>query len=195
MKRDEFVERAELLAWVDEAFGDFTAGKPHQVVEQIKEIIWQAAQRETEAKTARIAELERQLAEARKDYNDAVVALMEQDDVRRAELKVLYPDIAGDHKVFKIFINTESGCAVERDEYSVAVSHIVNGWIEKDDMDLVLECVAEDVTELGLPEEGSTAFIAYESGEREGFAWNRFYRLVAAPIAAVAEQTKQQEPK
>lgn len=62
-------EREELLAWVDDAFGDFTAGKPHQVVEQIKEIFWQVdcrAKDAAEAKSAtRIADLERQLAEAK----------------------------------------------------------------------------------------------------------------------------------
>jgi len=69
VKREDIGRRQELLAWVDSAFGDFTSGKPHQVVEQIKEIFWQVDQRatvEAEAKSAaRIAELERELAEAK----------------------------------------------------------------------------------------------------------------------------------
>lgn len=62
MKREEIGEREELLAWVDSTFGDFTADKPHQVVEQVKEIMWQVHQRATAASAARIAELEAQVS-------------------------------------------------------------------------------------------------------------------------------------
>jgi len=40
--------RQELLDWVDQSFGDFTVGKPHEVVEQIKEIMWQIHLRQVE---------------------------------------------------------------------------------------------------------------------------------------------------
>jgi hypothetical protein len=40
--------RQELLDWVDQSFGDFTVGKPHAVVEQIKEIMWQIHLRQVE---------------------------------------------------------------------------------------------------------------------------------------------------
>lgn len=55
--------RQELLDWVDQSFGDFTVGKPHQVVEQIKEIMWQIELRNVE----RIGYLEHELAEVRRD--------------------------------------------------------------------------------------------------------------------------------
>jgi hypothetical protein len=86
MKREDFVAREELLAWVDQSFGDFTVGKPRQVVEQIKEIIWQAAQRETEAKTAHIADLERQLAEAKAAVPEgfAIIPLEPNSEIRKA---------------------------------------------------------------------------------------------------------------
>jgi len=56
VKREDIGRREELLAWVDSAFGDFTSGKPHQVIEQIKEIFWQVDQRATAAEAARAAE-------------------------------------------------------------------------------------------------------------------------------------------
>jgi hypothetical protein len=104
----------------------------------------------------------------------------EKWEARKAELRQQYPDIAGEFKVFDAFVITEHGCNPREGEFSVGVSGIINGWVSKGDVDLIYEAVWNDLESLDLPEEGTTGFIAYESGERDDVFWNKFYRIVRA---------------
>ncbi|NWB20106.1 hypothetical protein HX824_05815 [Pseudomonas sp. D4002] len=92
-------------------------------------------------------------------------------------------DRRGDQKVFEITIETECGCDVEEGEYTVRITHLLGNWLGSDDFGLIADAVAEVVADLGLPEEGYTTFIAYESGERQDVYWTKWFEI--ATVASV----------
>lgn len=83
-----------------------------------------------------------------------------------------------DKNRFVVAIQTELGCSIEKDEYSVFIVKLLEGMIGKEDYDLVEECIAEVVDRLPLPPEGWTEFEVYETGEREDVFWNKYYKVV-----------------
>lgn len=84
---------------------------------------------------------------------------------------------AGAEKVFEITIETECGCDIAEGEYTVRVTHLLGNWLGDDDFSLIEEAVAEVISELKLPEEGHTTFIAYESGERQDVFWTKWFEI------------------
>ncbi|WP_458736955.1 hypothetical protein [Pseudomonas chlororaphis] len=100
---------------------------------------------------------------------------------------------AGAQKVFEITIETECGCDIEEGEYTVRVTHLLGNWLGEDDFNLIEEAVAEVITDLNLPEEGHTTFIAFESGERQDVFWTKWFEIVtvasvlAEPDAAMSK--------
>ncbi|BCQ68186.1 hypothetical protein PEQA60_21760 [Pseudomonas sp. Eqa60] len=83
----------------------------------------------------------------------------------------------GDQKVFEITIETECGCDIEEGEYTVRITHLLGNWLGSDDFGLIEEAVAEIIADLNLPEEGHTAFIAYESGECQDVFWTKWFEI------------------
>lgn len=98
-------------------------------------------------------------------------------------------DRKGDQKVFEITIETECGCDIEEGEYTVRVTHLLGNWMGSDDFGLIGDAIAEVVADLGLPEEGHTTFIAYESGERQDVFWTKWYEI--ATVASVLREAAQ----
>ena len=94
---------------------------------------------------------------------------------------------AGANKVFEILISTECGCNTAEGEYSVSLVRMIDSWLDEDDMGLILECVENEIADLVLPEEGQTAFIVYESGERDDVFWNKYYLLKPVVPAELAQ--------
>lgn len=111
------------------------------------------------------------------DLDRARVAGFEQYDFTRLK------DRRGDKKVFEITIETECGCDVEEGEYTVRITHLLGNWLGSDDFGLIADAVAEVVADLGLPEEGYTTFIAYESGEQQDVYWTKWFAI--ATVASV----------
>lgn len=97
-----------------------------------------------------------------------------------AELRQKYPGIEGEYKVFEVVVMTEHGCDPRKGEFSVHVSGLINGFVSKDDIDLIFEAVWNDLDSLNLPDEGMTEFIAYESGERQDVFWCKYFHIVRA---------------
>lgn len=111
------------------------------------------------------------------DLDRARVAGFEEYDFTRLK------DRRGDRKVFEITIETECGCDIEEGEYTVRITHLLGNWLGSDDFGLIGDAVAEVVADLGLPEEGYTTFIAYESGEQQGVFWTKWFEI--ATVASV----------
>jgi hypothetical protein len=111
------------------------------------------------------------------DLDKARVAGFEEYDFTRLK------DRHGDKKVFEITIETECGCDIEEGEYTVRITHLLGNWLGSDDFGLIGDAVAEVVADLGLPEEGHTTFIAYESGERQDVFWTKWFEI--ATVASV----------
>lgn len=111
------------------------------------------------------------------DLDRARVAGFEEYDFTRLK------DRRGDRKVFEITIETECGCDIEEGEYTVRITHLLGNWLGSDDFGLIGDAVAEVVADLGLPEEGHTTFIAYESGEQLDVFWTKWFEI--ATVASV----------
>ncbi len=111
------------------------------------------------------------------DLERARVAGFEEYDFTRLK------DRRGDQKVFEITIETECGCDVEEGEYTVRITHLLGNWLGSDDFGMIGDAVAEVVTDLGLPDEGHTTFIAYESGELQDVFWTKWFEI--ATVASV----------
>ncbi|MHC8299592.1 hypothetical protein [Pseudomonas sp. ZS1P83] len=122
------------------------------------------------------------------DLERARVASFEEYDFSRLK------DRKGDQKVFEITIGTECGCDIEEGEYTVRVTHLLGNWLGSDDFGLIGDAVAEVIADLGLPEEGHTTFIAYESGERQDVFWTKWFEIatvasvLAEPDAAMSKE-------
>lgn len=98
---------------------------------------------------------------------------------RKAELLAQYPGIAGQYKVFKVYI--ETGRDPLEGDFSAHIAEIINRWVSRDDVDLIYEAIWSDAKLLNLPVDGDTELTVYESGEREDVFWNKFYRIATAP--------------
>ncbi|MBK5416369.1 hypothetical protein [Pseudomonas sp. TH31] len=117
------------------------------------------------------------------DLERARISSFEEYDFSRLK------DRAGDQKVFKITIETECGCDIEEGEYTVRVTHLLGNWLGADDFGLIGDAVAEVIADLGLPEEGHTTFIAYESGERQDVFWTKWFEI-ATLASVLAEEVE-----
>lgn len=77
-----------------------------------------------------------------------------------------------------VYIGLESGCDPKEGEYSLHLNSLIGVLdIGGDDMSKVIECANEYVMETDLPEEGSVQLILKESGEWEGYSWNKYYEI------------------
>ncbi len=79
-----------------------------------------------------------------------------------------------------VSIYTESGCNPEDDEYSLTINNASNsldisssGGI--DDISLIKDCIANNLSSFILPEEGMTEIILKEDGEWEDVFWHKYY--------------------
>ena len=77
----------------------------------------------------------------------------------------------------RICVITEKGCDRKAGEFTVYITHLLNGWIGEDDHELIRECVWEDIEV--CPEEGGTEFVLEETGEREDVFWHKYYKIRA----------------
>jgi len=86
-------------------------------------------------------------------------------------------------KKIEVFIVTEKGCDPKEGEYTILLKSFSEPIdIEQpggnDDVSLVIDCIANEIDQIRLPEEGTTTLVLHESGEREDVFWNKYYTLV-----------------
>lgn len=81
--------------------------------------------------------------------------------------------------IYRVTVFTESGCDVDKGEYSINIITIIQGEIAKEDFGLVEDCMAEVVGD--MPEEAVMEFTVTETGEREDVFWHKWYEVTEGP--------------
>tara|TARA_R110002153_G_C13332612_1_gene498573 strand:- start:8328 stop:8642 length:315 start_codon:yes stop_codon:yes gene_type:complete len=81
-----------------------------------------------------------------------------------------------------VYIYTELGCDPYEGKYSMTINSFIgsldissNGGV--DDISLIKDCIGNNLYDISLPSEGATQVVLRESGEWEGFNWNKFYEI------------------
>jgi len=79
-----------------------------------------------------------------------------------------------------VFIGTESGCDPSEGEYSLHIGGFIGaldissiGGV--DDVSLIIDCIENNISDIDLPEEGTTEVVLKESGEWEDVHWHKYY--------------------
>lgn len=78
----------------------------------------------------------------------------------------------------EVYLNTDSGCDPSIGEYSL---HIISATMgiditsSVDDVQLVKDCIENNLEFSNLPEEGTTSITMTESGEWEDVHWHKYY--------------------
>ena len=82
----------------------------------------------------------------------------------------------------EVCIYTELGCDLSANEYSIMINSFIGaldissiGGV--DDISLIKDCIDNGIDDIQFPEEGCTQLILKESGEWEGYSWNKYYEI------------------
>jgi hypothetical protein len=89
-----------------------------------------------------------------------------------------------DRPVHMVLVNlhVESGCDPKEGEYSMSIASFL-GCLDissiggVDDISLIKECIENDFDFDLLPAEGMANIYLEESGEWEGYAWHKYYKI------------------
>lgn len=79
-----------------------------------------------------------------------------------------------------VCIVTEDECSVEKGEYSLSITGItgaldISSIGGVDDVSLIKECIESHISEMKLPNDGTTVVVLKESGEWEDVFWHKYY--------------------
>ena len=90
--------------------------------------------------------------------------------------------------IVEVVLRVDVGCNFDDGDYGIYLINIIQGEIEKIDFDLFDEAIYERYARTNdLPDEVQFAIRLVESGEWEGYSWNKWYEIEGEPIDLLAE--------